>query len=145
MTEDTREVTPDAVDEADMDEVEDDIQREPTQSVSAQNEAAGNYNVTREPRAQEAAQRAIGAIYAEFPYYEERYGERGRAFSTTDSGWLVTLPRMGALLATAVADERDGVANSVDSLLAWAGDPERFSQAWIDAVNETLAQARAHS
>lgn len=54
------------------------------------------------------------------------------------------LPRMGALLAAAVADERDGVANSVDSLLAWAGDPERFSQAWIDAVNETLAQARAH-
>jgi hypothetical protein len=50
---------------------------------------------------------------------------------------------MGSVIVAAVADERAGVENVVSSVTAWVCDPERFDAAWITAVNETLAAARA--
>ena len=49
---------------------------------------------------------------------------------------------MGTIVVAAVADERAGVGNAVESLESWACDPERFDAPWIDAVKETIAAAR---
>lgn len=200
------------------------------------NSEAGDHLVTSDPAEVAAADRAVKRSWAEFPYYARRYDERGRRFSASDSGWLVTLcdlgtgpavaqatwlasvlaargmprwllechlgylheelvaamperaaryapllaaaealrarrtnyiphevmtalggsfdrevgeelarkhRRMGTMLVAAVADERDGLAQAVPSLMEWAADPERFSPAWVQAVQGTVAAARA--
>ena len=62
-----------------------------TQPASALNAAAGDHAVTADPLEIAAAERAIRRSWAEFPYYARRFGARGRSFSSSDSGWLVTL------------------------------------------------------
>ena len=55
------------------------------------NPEAGNHLVAADPRALGAALAATRRSWREFPYYARRYGERGRRFSLSDSGWIVTL------------------------------------------------------
>lgn len=55
------------------------------------NPEAGNYPITTNPLEIEAAIRAGISCWDEFPYYEKRYGNRGRRFTVSDSVWLVTL------------------------------------------------------
>lgn len=55
------------------------------------------------------------------------------------AGWRDT----GLLLASAVADEQNGIDGTVAAIHGWLTDPERFSAAWIAAVDETLQAARA--
>jgi hypothetical protein len=43
----------------------------------------------------------------------------------------------------AVCDEASGIEESVDSLISWLTDRERFSEEWIAAVFKTLEQSRA--
>jgi hypothetical protein len=57
--------------------------------------------------------------------------------------WSARFPRIGALLACAVADEWAGSDGAVESLRPWLTDAARFPAAWIAAVDATLAQARA--
>jgi hypothetical protein len=57
--------------------------------------------------------------------------------------WASRLPRTGALLASAAADERDGIANAVASLEPWFTDGERFPPRFVTAVQSALAAARA--
>ena len=64
--------------------------------ASAINPSAGSHPVTFDPRELEAARRAGNASVAEFPYYLERYGERGRMFGASDGAWLVSLCEFGA-------------------------------------------------
>ncbi|TVP44732.1 MAG: hypothetical protein EA350_10920 [Gemmatimonadales bacterium] len=64
------------------------------------NPLAGVHPVPREAEVLDAALRAGERSWAAWPYYEARYGERGRAFTRSDSAWLVTLaslPRERAL------------------------------------------------
>jgi hypothetical protein len=49
----------------------------------------------------------------------------------------------GEILAAAVADERAGIPNAVESVLAWAADASRFDARWIEAVLTTVEAARA--
>lgn len=210
----------------------------PTQPAKRLNPEAGDHPVTADPAALEACAAAIERTYARYPYYQQRYGDRGRSFSRSDSGWLVTVadlddetsldqvlwlgrvlsgrgmprrllevhlgaladelemragnlastpararrlraaaaqlrgrreaavpaelsgslaeyfeqsapadererhPRTGELLLAAVADERDGLARAVPSLVEWIGDPERFSQAWVRAVQAVVNRPR---
>lgn len=200
------------------------------------NPSAGNHPVTADPGDLAAAVAAGDRSWRELPYYEARFGDRGRRFAHSDSAWLALaaagddehlrrqvlwlarvlsargmpswmmerhlevlheelvkaapkrwkghpallaaaatlrerrlrqvgdddlgrlvaafdarvgpewsarLPHMGALLAAAVADERNGMARAAASLEEWATDPSRFPAAWIGAVRHTLAQARA--
>ena len=202
------------------------------------NPLAGNHPVSSDPREVAASAAAGERSWREFPYYEARFGERGRRFGHSDSAWLslaarhgtahlrrevlwlgevlsargmpqwmlerhleflhdelvkavperreaydkllsaaqllrerrlwklgeddfralaaefdarvgpewsARLPHMGALLAAAVADERNGVAHAVASLEEWAADPSRFPPPWIDAVRDTIARARERS
>ena len=55
------------------------------------NPEAGYHSIAAEPKMREAARVAAEASYAEFPYLQERYGERGMRFGLSDAGWLITL------------------------------------------------------
>lgn len=55
------------------------------------------------------------------------------------------VPGAASLLASAVADERAGVAGGAASLLDWLTDPERFGQSWIAAVRRIAQMARARA
>jgi hypothetical protein len=201
------------------------------------NPDAGTHAITGNPAEIAAAEAATRSSWKEFPYYAQRYGERGWKFSLSDSGWIATLcdlplpearsqvlwlggllaargmPRyllerhlehlhdeltkaapsraaryaalkecatalralreshvaadtfeslaqafedrvrhckgrvanLGRMLVAAVADERSNVANVVESLEAWATDAARFDAVWIEAVKETIVDARART
>ena len=197
--------------------------------ASAVNPAAGAHKVTGDPAELEAASRAAHETWNAFPYYEARFGERGRRFGFSDAGWLVTLcgqtradaseqvhwlavvlssrgmpsvmlehhlgtlcdglraaipereskydvlrvcarelkrerrtrlsdarvravaalmpsapvAGIGELLASAAADEANGIPRAVRSMEEWLCSAERFEPAWIDAVERTIAAARA--
>jgi hypothetical protein len=55
------------------------------------NPDAGSYLISAHPAELAAAASATQATYVEFPYYEARYGDRGRRFSHSDSAWIITL------------------------------------------------------
>jgi len=59
--------------------------------VTSLNPEAGNYPIPTNPKEIEAAIIAGMKTWHEFPYYEKRYGERGKRFTISDSAWLVTL------------------------------------------------------
>ena len=79
--------------------------------VAALNPEAGNHEITLDPRELGAALRAGERSWRRFPYYELRYGGRGRRFTRSDSAWIVTVAKeplsdakrqlrwLGALLA----------------------------------------------
>jgi hypothetical protein len=58
--------------------------------VAALNPEAGNHAITVDPAELAAALRAGERTWQRFPYYEVRYGERGRRFTGSDSAWIVT-------------------------------------------------------
>jgi hypothetical protein len=49
--------------------------------------------VPADDREIQAALRAADDCWRKFPYFEARYGERGRRFARSDAAWLATLPR----------------------------------------------------
>lgn len=55
------------------------------------NPEAGRHEVTMDGRELEAVRRASDRSWSEFPYYDARFGERGRRFSLSDGAWIVTL------------------------------------------------------
>jgi len=57
--------------------------------------------------------------------------------------WRSRLPRTGALLVCAAADQAFGHEQAVSSLEGWFTDPQRFPASWIAAVQETLRDAQA--
>lgn len=59
------------------------------------NPAAGNHRVTGDPREVAASIAAGERSYREFPYYEARFGERGRRFGHSDGAWLSLAARHG--------------------------------------------------
>lgn len=73
---------------------------EPTQPAQAVNPDAGDHEITADPAALAACTEAIARTYATFPYFAVRYGDRGRKFSSSDSGWLITLTDLGIEEAT---------------------------------------------
>jgi hypothetical protein len=203
--------------------------------VTSLNPEAGAHPIPSDPREIEAAVRAGALCWQRFPYYEWRYGDRGKKFTSSDSAWLVTLaeqdqtqvtqqvhwlgqvlaargmPQLtlethlgllfqelaravpekqesyrkllsageqlaearrryigdqlsqalatefdvavgpnwsmrlrgtGALLVAAVADEKAGIKNAVESIESWMTDAARFPRIWIDAVRATIRKAR---
>lgn len=72
---------------------------DPAQPAVVVNPEAGHHEITADPDLLAACERAIDATYAH-PYYSERYGERGRSFSSSDSGWLVLVAGEGHTRAT---------------------------------------------
>jgi hypothetical protein len=209
-----------------------------TQPAFRLNAHAGTYEVTADPRALAASERATELSNARFPYLLARFGARGEAFTHSDGAWLVAqasspleglfaqvdwlatllsargMPRhilewhlgvlgdllvaaapdlaevgqhllaardhlateragwlsqaeleertrlfeeaigdaraegpadAGELLASAVGDERSGIARAVPSLMEWLADPSRFSARWVTTVEAAVADARSGS
>ena len=76
-------------------------------TANALNADAGSHAVTADPRELAAIERAANRSLTAWPYIEQRYGERGRRFTRSDSGWIATLP--------------DLPQDSVDRQLRWLG------------------------
>jgi heme oxygenase len=61
--------------------------------VTSINPEAGRHALPADPREVQAALRAGDMCWQRFPYYEQRYGERGRRFARSDAAWQATLYR----------------------------------------------------
>lgn len=70
------------------------------------------------------------------------FDELAQSFEERVRGCPRHVANMGYVIVAAVADERGGVANVVESLESWLCDPARFDATWVDAVKETIAAAR---
>ncbi len=203
--------------------------------VTSINPEAGRHPVPTDSREVKASIQAADTCWNWFPYFEARYGERGRRFARSDGVWLATLcqfdreqinqqvrwlgrvlstrgmptlmlqihleilfeelasaipekrseyeklldaaaelrkcrnryieedqsqaltdafnravgpewserfPHAGALLVSAVADERAGSVGTVKNIETWMTDSARFPAEWITAVQEILTQAQ---
>lgn len=56
--------------------------------------------------------------------------------------WRTWMPNCGALIASAVADDRAGVPHALSAIESWMTDTARFPETWIAAVRETIARAQ---
>jgi hypothetical protein len=65
------------------------------------------------------------------------------AFETGTRELRERVANVGLVLATAVADERNGFPGAVDAVVGWAMDETRFSAPWRVAVRAAIAAARA--
>ena len=55
---------------------------------------AGNHPIPADKREIEAALKASDRCWNAYPYYQNRYGARGKRFSDSDTCWLATLPSL---------------------------------------------------
>ncbi len=69
--------------------------------VAGINPEAGDHGMPRQPLEVALALRAGRAAWERFPYLHERFGDRGRRFTSSDSCWLVSLTHMPVEAATA--------------------------------------------
>jgi hypothetical protein len=105
------------------------------QRAHSLNPEAGDHAVTGDRLEIAAAERAIRRSWAEFPYYARRFGARGRSFSSSDSGWLVTLcdlPTEGAVRQ----------ALWLGTVLAARGMPRWLLEHHVDLLADELTHVR---
>ena len=105
------------------------------QPARAVNPSAGDHLVTADPVEVAAAERAVHRSWAEFPYYARRFGTRGRSFSSSDSGWLVTLCDLRPSAARAQALWLGGV-------LASRGMPRWLLEHHLQLLDDELTRVR---
>jgi hypothetical protein len=98
------------------------------------NPEAGTHPVTADPRELAAAERAGERSWAAWPYFARRYGERGRRFTRSDSGWIATLPDLPP--ASVLAQLR-----WLGHLLAARGMPRLLLQEHLVILHEELVAA----
>lgn len=89
--------------------------------------AAGHLAAARRRRIPDEQLRAIGRLLEESPELQSLRGT----------------PGAGELVASAVADEADGLSGAIAATVGWLSDPSRFSEGWVSAVQRALEQARA--
>ena len=107
---------------------------EKTFHVTRINPEAGNHPIPEDEREIEAALKASDRGWAEFPYYAQRYRERGKRFSDSDTCWLVTLTAL----------DQDTVKKQIDWLcrvLATRGMPTLMMEKTLRILYEELSQA----
>ena len=98
------------------------------------NPEAGNHPIPQDEQEINAALRASAKIWDQFPYYEKRYGERGRKFSDSDLCWLATLTGLN----------QGTVNKQIDWLcrvLATRGMPTIMMEYALRYLNEELCNA----
>ena len=102
--------------------------------VTRINPEAGNHPIPEDEREIQAALKASDRGWAEFPYYERRYGERGKHFSDSDTCWLVTLTALN----------QESMQKQIDWLcrvLATRGMPSLMLEHTLRFLYEELAAA----
>lgn len=75
------------------------VEKDMGNHITSLNPEAGNYPIPTDPFEINSAISAGLKCWEEFPFYEKRYGERGRRFTVSDSAWLVTLSELSIDLA----------------------------------------------
>lgn len=98
------------------------------------NPEAGRHPVPSDAREAEAALEAADDCWARFPYFEQRYGDRGRRFARSDAAWLATLCRLDP--AQIVSQVR-----WLGRLLAARGMPTLLLQVQLEILADSLTRA----
>ena len=98
------------------------------------NVEAGHHAVVTDGALLRAAVRAGRRSLADMPYYEQRYGRRGRRFTSSDSAWLVTLVELSGEAATAQV-------TWLARVLAERGMPAMLLEAHLLVLADELAAA----
>jgi hypothetical protein len=101
------------------------------------NPDAGWHSVTADAIELAAAQRANERSLAAFPYFEERYGERGRRFGLSDGAWLVTVTSLPA--AEALTQIR-----WLGAVLSTRGMPRLLLEEHLRYLHEELGRDRKY-
>lgn len=100
--------------------------------VAAYNFEAGDHAMPQDPREVYLALRAGQAAWERYPYLGQRFGDRGKRFTQSDSCWLVALTQM--------SDE--AVTMSLDwlrTVLASRGIPTVILANHLRAISQSLA------
>lgn len=103
-------------------------------TAAALNPEAGGHVIAQEPLEVKAALQAGRITWQRFPYYEWRYGARGRRFNASDSAWLVTLSRADAATMKQQIDW-------LGSLLSCRGMPRWLLEQHLQILFTELARA----
>lgn len=98
------------------------------------NPAAGSYPVTSDPREVAASVAAGERSWREFPYYEARYGERGRLFGHSDGAWL-------SLVAGGPQEQVNAEVMWLGSVLSSRGMPQYLLERHLEFLYEALCEA----
>jgi heme oxygenase len=98
------------------------------------NPEAGRHPVPADPREIAAALRAGDDCWQQFPYFEQRYGERGQRFARSDAAWLATL---GQYDATQVTQQ----VRWLGRVLAGRGMPTLLLQVQLEILATALTAA----
>lgn len=102
--------------------------------VRVLNLEAGNHPIADDMAEIKAMMRAHQRNIAIFPYWDMRYGMRGRKFSWSDGGWLIAL----------VGEEQEIVNHQVrwlTRLLAVRGMPQWLMEVYLQILAEELSSA----
>ena len=109
-------------------------------TATALNPEAGRHPIPDDIREVRAAMAAGSRCREEFPYFDARYGERGRRYTSSDAAWLATLSQL----------ETGGIIQQVTwlaDLLARLGLPrillERQLELLIQELVSTIPERRA--
>ena len=99
--------------------------------VTRINPEAGNHPIADDEREISAALTASNRAWAMYPYYQARYGERGKRFSDSDTCWLVTLTNLDP-------ESLRQQMNWLARLLAIRGMPSIMLEKTIQLLHEEL-------
>jgi heme oxygenase len=102
--------------------------------VTSINPEAGRHPVPSDVREVNASIQAADACWQRFPYFEARYGERGRRFARSDGAWLTTLCQF----------DQEQISQQVSWLgriLSTRGMPTVMLQVQLEILFEELANA----
>ena len=102
--------------------------------VTSINPEAGRHPVPADAREVQASLRAGDICWERFPYFEQRYGERGRRFARSDAAWQATLYQYPA--AQILQQVR-----WLGRVLAGRGMPTLLLQVQLEILVEELAAA----
>jgi hypothetical protein len=102
--------------------------------ISVLNPEAGHHHIAIDPRELAAALRAGNRTWRRFPYYELRYGERGRRFTRSDSAWIVTVAKESL-------DSAERQLRWLGTLLAARGMPRWLLELHLAELHAELVSA----
>ena len=102
--------------------------------VTRINPEAGNHPIPDDEREIQAALKASSRGWSEFPYYERRYGDRGKRFSDSDTCWLVTLTRLDP-------ESLQKQINWLGRVLSTRGMPLVMLESTLQFLHEELVKA----
>lgn len=106
--------------------------------ITSLNPESGHLPITTDPHEIEAAIKAGLACWNHYPFFEERFGERGRRFAISDAAWLIGLSEIPLDMA---ADQARWLAN----FLSIKGMPSIIIEMQLHTLHHELGQRSPHN